>query len=253
MKVAVCISGQPRNYEQGYLELKKWFLDRYDCDVYIHTWKDKTMEAGHKYVKERTYEFVEEDYNRILELYQPIDYHFQKPIPFDTTGIKGPYIGYKLNSTLSASYSIYAAYELVKKSGIDYDLVIRTRFDLQFTDYVSPECVFLKDLSLLDPNKVNLFGYPTTEDGYPTRISEVDDLFAVSSPKVAEVYASYFSHVINNIYLNQEFKDFLNEFISGDPDPIFPESLLKFHLVSNGLEINPVESLGKRFTAGIIR
>ena len=38
MKVAICISGQPRNYEQGFKELKRWFLDRYDIDVYLHAW-----------------------------------------------------------------------------------------------------------------------------------------------------------------------------------------------------------------------
>ena len=253
MKIAVCISGQPRNYEQGYLELKKWFLDKYDCDVYIHTWKDTIMEAGHKYVKERTYEFTEEDYNRILELYQPIDYHFQKPIPFDTTDIKGPTIGYRLNSTLSASYSIYAAYQLVKKSGIDYDLVIRTRFDLEFTDYISPECVFLKDLSLLDSSKISLFEYPKTEEGYPTRLSEVDDLFAVGSLEVSEIYSNYFSYVLYKIYMNPDYMDFLNENISENPDPIYPESLLKYHLVSNGVEINYVNSLTENFTANIIR
>ena len=253
MKIAVCISGQPRNYEKGYQELKKWFLDRYDCDVYIHTWKDKVMEAGHKYVKERTYEFIEDDYNRILELYQPKDYFFQKPIPFDTKEIKGPTIGYKLNSTLSASYSIYAAYQLAKQSNVNYDLVIRTRFDLEFTDYISPECIFLKDLSLLDPNKISLFEYPKTEEGYPTRLSEVDDLFAVGSPEVSEVYSSYFSHVLRNVYLNEDYTKFLDEHISENPDPIYPESLLKYHLVTNGVEINYVNSLTEHFTANIIR
>ena len=253
MKVAVCISGQPRNYEQGYQELKKWFLDKYDCDIYIHTWKDTIMEGGHKYTKERTYEFLEEDYNNILELYKPKDYFFQKTIPFDTTGIRGPAIKYRLNSNLSAAYSIYAAYQLVKHSGINYDLVIRTRFDLEFTDYVSPECLFLKDLSLLDPNKLNSFSYPLTEDGFPTRLTEVDDVFAVSSPEIAEIYSSYFSYILYNIYLNSEYTDFLEEFISNDPDPIFPESLLKFHLINNGVEINPVDSLGTYFTANIFR
>jgi hypothetical protein len=28
MKIAVCISGQPRSYEQGYYELKKWSTDK---------------------------------------------------------------------------------------------------------------------------------------------------------------------------------------------------------------------------------
>jgi len=253
MKIAVCISGQPRNYEKGYQELKKWFLDRYNCDIYIHTWKGKTMEAGHKYAKERSYEFIEEDYNQILELFQPTDYHFQKPIPFDNTDIKGPTIGYKLNSALSASYSIYAAYQLAKQSNIEYDLIIRTRFDLEFTDYISPECIFLKNLSLLDFNKINLFEYPKTEEGYPTRLSEVDDLFAIGNPKVSEVYSNYFSFILHNVYLNPDYKEFLDNYISENPDPIYPESLLKYHLVSNNVEINYVNSLTEHFTANIIR
>lgn len=253
MKVAICISGQPRNYEQGYYELKKWFLDKYDCDVYIHTWKDSIMEAGHKYVKERTYEFTDEDYDRIIDLYKPKTWHFQKPIPFDTTDIRGPHIGYKLNSTLSASYSIHACYKLVKDWGIDYDLIIRTRFDLEFTDYISPECLFLKDLSLLDPNKLNVFEYPKTDEGHPTRLSEVDDLFAVSSPKIANIYADYFSYVISYIYMNPDYISWLDEHISENADPIYPESLLKYHLVTNGVEINPVNSLTEHFTANILR
>jgi hypothetical protein len=78
MKIAVCISGQPRNYEKGYQELKKWFLDKYDCDIYIHTWKDSSpMEAGHKFAQKREYEFTNEDYDRILELYKPKTWNFQ--------------------------------------------------------------------------------------------------------------------------------------------------------------------------------
>ena len=82
MKIAVCISGQPRNYKQGFAELKKWFLSKYDCDIYIHTWKDDSaMEAGHKFAQARTYEFEDDDYSKILDLFKPKDYFFQKPIP----------------------------------------------------------------------------------------------------------------------------------------------------------------------------
>ena len=35
MKIAIIISGLPRCYKEGYEELKKWFLDKYDCDIYI--------------------------------------------------------------------------------------------------------------------------------------------------------------------------------------------------------------------------
>ena len=41
MKIALTISGQPRRYRNGFKELKRWFLDRYDIDVYLHAWQDK--------------------------------------------------------------------------------------------------------------------------------------------------------------------------------------------------------------------
>ena len=68
MKVAVCISGLPRNYEQGFKELKKWFLNKYDCDVYIHTWYDtkSVFETGHDYLEKKTYSFTQNDYGKIL-------------------------------------------------------------------------------------------------------------------------------------------------------------------------------------------
>ncbi len=40
MKIAMTISGQPRQYAAGFLECKKWFLDKYDIDVYLHSWVD---------------------------------------------------------------------------------------------------------------------------------------------------------------------------------------------------------------------
>jgi len=256
MKIAVCISGQPRSYEQGYYELKKWFLDRYDCDIYIHTWKSPNipMLSGHKFAQTREYQFTEEDYNKILELYQPKDYYFQLPIPFDDTNIKGPHLNYKLNSLLSASYSIQAAYNLAKDSEIEYDLVIRTRFDLQFTDYISPNCLFLKNLKLLNPNQLNIFEYPKTKEGWPTRLSEVDDLFAVSSMEIAEIYADYFSFALYYIYMDGKYKEWLDTVISENPDPIHPESVLKYHLIKNRVDINYIPSLNPEyFTAGIIR
>ena len=63
MKVAICISGLPRNYEQGFKELKKWFLNKYDCDVYIHTWYDTTsvFETCHNYLEKKSYNFTQKD------------------------------------------------------------------------------------------------------------------------------------------------------------------------------------------------
>jgi len=47
MRVALLLFGQPRylDDERPYLEYKKWILDRYDTDVYVHTWFDETSQS----------------------------------------------------------------------------------------------------------------------------------------------------------------------------------------------------------------
>jgi hypothetical protein len=253
MKVAVCISGQPRNYEQGYHELKKWFLDKYDCDVFLHTWKDinSTMGGGHKFSTPVEYQFTEEDYNQILDLYKPINHHFQKPIPFDSKGVEG-HLGYKLHNILSGYYSVYACNKLLQDLNNSYDLVIRTRFDLAFTDYISLECEFLTDITQLNPNCVNVFQYPLN-NGYTTRISEVDDLFAIGSMEVMDTYSNCFSSMLKYIYMDEDYSNWLDEVVDENPDKLCPESLLKYHLISNDIEINYVDSLTEHFTAHILR
>ena len=253
MRVAVCISGQPRNYEQGYHELKKWFLDKYDCDVFLHTWKDtdSTMGGGHKFSTPVEYNFTEEDYNNILELYQPQQYFFQKPIPFDNTKIEG-HLGYKLHNILSGYYSVYACNKLLQDSGNEYDYVIRTRFDLAFTDYISPECLFLKDITQLELNGINVFQYPII-DGYTTRISEVDDLFAIGSMSIMDIYSNCFSYMLKYIYMDEDYPKWLETVVSGNPDKLCPESLLKYHLIQNDVKINYIDSLTDNFTAHILR
>jgi hypothetical protein len=254
MKVAVCISGQPRNYEQGFKELKKWFLNKYDCDVYIHTWYDtkSVFETGHDYLEKKTYSFTQNDYDKILKLYKPKAYEFQKPITFDETGITGSHLPYKLNNILSAAYSIHSCYNLVRESGIEYDYIIRYRFDLQFTKYVSPKCIFLKDISQLDPNKYNCFKYPDI-DGFPQRTSEIDDQFIVSGPQIADIYSDYFSYILNYIYMDAEYGEWLTT-VTSTADKTVAESLLKWHVVlKNNIEVNYVESLTEHFHAHIIR
>ena len=250
MKIAISISGLPRCYKEGYKELKKWFLDKYDCDIYIHTWYDTktTFKTGHNFAPHKGYKFTDEDYQNVLELYQPKNYTFQKPITFDINGIISK-LGVKLNSSLSAYYSILHSFNLIKESGIEYDYIIRTRFDLKFTDYISPDCIFLKDLSLLDPNQLNFFQY---SDDPSVRASEIDDLFAVGSLDVIEVYSNTFSYMLNYLYMNKEYKEWLNNLVP-NPEPLVNESLLKFHLLNNNITLNPVSSLTEYFTAHIMR
>jgi len=139
--------------------------------VYIHTWYDtqSVFHTGHKFAANVSYKFTEENYNELLELYKPKNYTFQKPIPFDVNGLTSK-LGVKLNVSLSTFYSLQHSFNLIKESGIHYDYIIRTRFDLRFTDYISSECTFLKDISLLDPNQLNYFQY---SDDPSVRVAEI--------------------------------------------------------------------------------
>ena len=250
MKIALCLSGQPRNYELGYQELKKWFLDKYDIDVYLHAWKyTSNIETGHNFTASKTYSFTEQDYQNLLELYKPKSWIFQYPIPFDDTDIRGVPLNYKLSNILSAAYSIRTCFNLLNNFDTKYDLVIRTRFDLQFTDYISSECNFLKDISLLDSNQLNYFQY---SDDPSVRISEIDDLFAIGGFEVMEIYCNTFSYILNYLYMNQEYKEWLDNLVP-DPEPLVNESLLKFHLLQNNVSLNPISSLTEYFTAHIMR
>lgn len=253
MKIAISISGQPRNYKQGYEELKKWFLDKYDCDVFIHTWYDisNPLSGGHSFAQTKQYNFVEEDYENILKLYKPKNYNFQRPITFDNTGVTNKF-GFKLNSILSAFYSIQSSYQLIEEVEEYYDYVIRTRFDLQFTDYISPECVFLDDISKLNPNELNFFSYENNDPS--VRPCEIDDLFGISSMKIMKTYSETFSWILYYLYLGTEYKKWIDDIIYvPQPEYIIPESFLKWHMIRNKITLNPIQSKSDYWAPHIIR
>ncbi len=56
----------------------------------------------------------------------------------------------------------------------------------------------------------------------------MDDLFAIGGFEVMDMYCNTFSYVLNYLYMNQEYKEWLNNLVS-DPEPLVNESLLKFH------------------------
>jgi len=208
MKIAMTISGQPRQYAAGFLECKKWFLDKYDIDVYLHSWIDKKF---YKYdffdegKLQNTYTADENTYSEILELYKPKGYLFEKAINFDATDIKGSN-NQRLNSQLGMWMSLKRAWDLLEESGIKYDYVIRTRFDLQFTDHVVESCPLISNITQLDPNQVNLFDYHNDNH----RKLNVNDLFAIGGYDVMKVY--------HNLFVDQIYYHFT--------DPVYDEWLI---------------------------
>jgi hypothetical protein len=122
MKIAVCISGQPRAYAQGYEYMKRNLLDHYDCDIFIHTWINNVYPV-----------------DDVIKLYNPKSWINEKPYPdwakkiYDETYTNTPDAkGWPPNATVSMFYSMFRSlqkkteYELMNEK---YDWVVKTRFD----------------------------------------------------------------------------------------------------------------------------
>ena len=233
MKIAMTISGQPRSAAEGFIECKKWLLDKYDIDVYLHAWEDKEFfkyDFFNEGKVQHVYKSSEKLYNNLLRWYQPKDYLFEQAIKFDATDIKGNN-NQRLNSQLGMWMSLKRAWDLVEASGIKYDYIIRTRYDLEFTDHINEDCSLITDILNLDPNQVNLFDY--THDSH--RVLNVNDLFAVGGYDVMKIYHNLFIDEIYYHFIDPIYDEWLTNL-----DKFVNETILLHHLNSYHVPINRI-------------
>lgn len=129
MKIALCISGQPRLVSHGYKCIHKNIIQDHKVDTFIHTWYDSSINSAKEYGGSFT--FDKDIKQTILDLYKPIDCTFEPP------NITFP--GYE-NRANNIDYAQYCMFYSIKhannlkieheqKCGFEYDVVIRTRFD----------------------------------------------------------------------------------------------------------------------------
>jgi len=119
MKIALCLSGQPRSLQEGFHYHSRNLIEEYDVDVFVHSWNS--------------------DYNgKVLRLYKPKLYKFDDYMFGKEHDIKYEYEGGKHDAwppknALHGFYSIYHANKLKseyeKQNGFVYDWVVRSRFD----------------------------------------------------------------------------------------------------------------------------
>ena len=130
MKLAVCFSGQPRFLDGPQIQsIKHNLLDKYDCDVYCHTWWSpdlpvyETSFMGEVKARSDTIEMLQ-------ALFQPKKIHYEAPLQ----NLPPP-------SNMRSMYeSIRRSYLLVDTS-IHYDFIVRMRYDI-FIDALPNVCSF---------------------------------------------------------------------------------------------------------------
>jgi hypothetical protein len=217
MKIALCLSGQPRYIDVGYRNIYENILSKYDCDTFIHTWWDESkigdkFDISEKMSYNRNCKWEENTIDKIEDLYNPKLIHFQTQKEFDIFGnvdygFANPISIYSMYYSIMKSNELKKTYEL--ENNFKYDIVIRCRFDITF------EPLNL-DLNNIDSNKI----YVSGEIHYNSSTNTPNDQFAVSSSDNMDYYSSLYEKMSK--YKDMGFKSFTGE------------NLLKYHLVDLG-------------------
>ena len=132
MKIAIMLTGLARKVEQGYNQYWKHIIDNYDCDLYLHSWESKIDGITNH-----------EDSEIVKQIYKNPKYlKFEKPFKF-TEYRKGivipngdksrPLVDYDVFSNFRSFpmyYGWQSTYTHIKQSGIKYDYIIRSRYDI---------------------------------------------------------------------------------------------------------------------------
>lgn len=237
MKIAICISGQPRNFKQSYISLEKSILNQYNCDIYFHSWKTSNFESTNFGGGNYQYQLNENNYNELIELYQPKKYILEQPIVFDASGYKCPIWRQPLNNTLSMFYSMFKSFQLVEGN---YDYIIRTRFDIDYSKFnleLPKEGISLPEWNT-DP-RVKHRGYY--------------DIFALGIPSSMKIYSEVFPNVISYVTNDSQMLEFLQGGWPGQDSPLRNEYLLKWHLVKNNIKVNEFPTDENKADVGLIR
>jgi hypothetical protein len=203
MKVAVCLSGQPRFAEHAYPNIYETLIKPNNADVFFHCWYDKEL-VGKPYVNYHVngwdYSNNKSQYQNnmdelLLNLYKPKKYIFENEKNFIDTKLELDDIlktharhytrEYFVNMLYSSWYSINKSNLLKEQyrleNDVKYDFIIRARFDTTLNHIIN--CSML--------NKEYL--YTDTRPSLPPRM--IEDWFAIGSNKIMNIYSSAFNYM----------------------------------------------------------
>lgn len=200
MKVALCLSGHLRKFDETFPSLRKFFLDRYDCDIFIHTWNKMGYQS--RFRNDPNIDDTNFKLDKINFLYNPKKIVIE-PIEFieELRKESYSYAPHLVNEPKPAHhmasmfYKIFACNEIRKQyqieKNIEYDWVIRSRTDLLFHGNVNiPQAdienkIFIPR-SIFHPNWYN-------------------DQFAIASPNNMDVYSSSYFDIPEYFKIKEEY------------------------------------------------
>lgn len=208
MKIAFCMSGQPRTAEMGFKMINKYLLkpnQEFKIDFFLHAWYDRE-EIGKPWSSAQNYPIGKSGYvedgtdSYLLEVYKPKKWLFEKQISFlDYTKNFNSVPNAKPEILSSIFYSIYMSNQLKREYEIEnnfkYDLVIRTRYDLAYMKKIDLHGLLSKKHKVIVPENFQI-----DQDNFFNINKPMVDIFAASSSEQMDIFCSVFPNMrmLNN-------------------------------------------------------
>lgn len=209
MKVAISISGQARMFKSSYLSFEKYILKNLDCDIFIDTWSYELSKKCEEFSISDSWRYTDEgDIEEFKNIYNPVvfkleEYTDEKEKFFvEKSRLLSPNIRADdfVKRYLCMLYKIQSAQNLVndysEKNNIQYDIVIRTRSDVEYKDFLTSDLLHkLKDGNLLI-------------DSYGNGRNRCGDVLAIGLLKDMDSYCNLYNYIEqykqNGIEVNTE-------------------------------------------------
>ncbi len=199
MKVALCLSGQPRFVEKAFPYIEDCLLRPNNPDVFIHTWfssedANKPFRVDAAWKETETNKIDPQTDRKLLEMYKPVRHVFEPQRKFSNSRLDVDVTlntfyekfsrDWMITSQHSMWYSIFMSNHLMNvyrlKNDIQYDYVIRCRMDAYMN-----RSIYCKDLSL---DRI----WVAHQRPIP---HQIDDWFAIGSVANMNVYSSMFNMI----------------------------------------------------------
>ena len=241
MKVALCLSGQPRVVDVGYHKLSQAILHHDDVDVFIHTWFDPENLSTNSVIPGReSHSLDPQAIDKLVSYYNPKKIYVEKPkswkrnygFPdkcFTHGWTWGPEVAggievakeYCINTTHSMFYSMMMA-NLIKEqysseTGVEYDLVISNRIDY------SPHVV-------LNFNDINIDDETLIYQDLGQPLEMISDWFAMGTTNTMNIFCGVYNQIGQLIRQASAVDGYWCN-----------ELLLKHHIRNNNIKRCPVD------------
>jgi hypothetical protein len=202
MKIALCLSGFMRTFEETFPNLQKYLLSQYNIDIFIYTWDIQDGHLPHIKISKDKLSIKYKTDNIVVNKFMPLT-----QISHEKSYDKNR----NVNNVFSMYNNIYQCNKLKStfedNNNFKYDCVIRMRPDIN-----------LKELLLINNLSLDIINIPRSGD-----FGGINDQCAYSNSENMNEYSSLILDI--NRYMQDD------KFIS-------PEILMQYHLKQKNMVIN---------------